>query len=393
MWNKPLYEPSPFLDPQIKFSAMKAAPSNALSFSSNIEKLTATQPFPTKFTGTHFLKLPQSFPKYSFLRASANPFSSAFLSISSSFNAFLESNVDDTGLAWNKGPEIVIDGSGKAKALGRKEKVITVVLLGWLGATTKHLKRYVEWYNSRGIHAVTFIVEMKGLRCFDPVARLDKRIAELENKLARWVLEKEEDGRERCLIFHTFSNTGWLVYGSLLDRFQRRGGLKEKIGGVIIDSGSADLSNPKVWAAGFAAAILKKCNSSTNGLEIEVTDSKLHKEEPEMAEALLLSTLEKFFTFLLNMPDVNRHLRTIIKAALENPPPWPQLYLYSTADQVIPYKSVERCVEEMSKKGIKVFSFNFGTSHHVDHYRNYPNIYSSELHNFLKECFANFKQT
>ncbi|XWS45441.1 hypothetical protein CRYUN_Cryun15aG0137100 [Craigia yunnanensis] len=377
MWKKPLYKPLPFLNPHLKISTMGAASSDALSFSSIITKTTATPPFLTKFTRTHFLKLPQRFRNDAFFRASANPFNSSVLSISS--------------FAWNKAPEIV-DGGGKVEAFGSKDKVITVVLLGWLGAKTKHLKRYVEWNNARGIHAVTFVVEVKELLWFDIGARVEQRISELENELARWVLEKEEDGRERCFIFHTFSNTGWFLYGALLDSFQRREGLKEKIRGVIIDSGSAGPLIPKVWAAGFAAAILKKRNPSINGLESAVTDSKLQKEEPGMIEAVLLSALEKFFAFILNMPDVNRRLRTIINAIMENHPPCPQLYLYSTADEVVPYKSVELCIEEMRKKGIKVFSFNFGISRHVDHYRTFPKIYSSELHNFLKECFAVVKQ-
>ncbi|XVF59653.1 hypothetical protein PTKIN_Ptkin07bG0293000 [Pterospermum kingtungense] len=378
MWKKPLYKLLSFQNPHLKISTMGGASSKALTFSSVITKTTPTSPFPTKFTRTHFLKLPQRSQNDILFRASANPFNPSFHSISS--------------IAWNKAPENIIDGGEKSEAFGAKDKVITVVLLGWLGAKPKHLKRYVEWNNARGIHAITFTVEAKELLWFDLGARVEQRIAELENELARWVLEKEEDGRERCFIFHTFSNTGWFVYGALLDGFQRREGLTEKIRGVIIDSGSADPLNPKIWAAGFAAAILKKRNSSTNGLENATTDSKLQEEEPGMIEAVLLSALEKFFKFILNKPDVNRRLRTIVNAVMEHPPPCPQLYLYSTADKIIPYKSIELRIEEMRKKGIKVFSFNFGTSSHVDHYRAFPNIYSSELHNFLKECFAAIKQ-
>ncbi|TYJ08084.1 hypothetical protein E1A91_A11G050400v1 [Gossypium mustelinum] len=391
MLKKPLHEPLPVLNPHLEVSAMKAASFNTPHFPSIIMKRTSTQPCPTRFARTLFLKLPQSFQNNPFFRPSANSSASSFSSVSSSSNAFIESTANGTYLGWNKAPEIEIDGGGQAKALGNKDKVITVVLLGWLGATNKHLNRYVEWYNSRGIHAVTFLVELKDLLCLDPVSMLDRRIAELANGLATWGSEKEDDGRERCFIFHTFSNTGWLVYGSVIERFQRREGLKEMIKGVIFDSGSADPLNPKVWAAGFAVAILKKLNSK-NGSENGGTDSTLQKAEPQMVEAVVLASLEKFFKSVLDMPEVERKFRAVVDAALEAHPHCPQLYLYSTADKVVPYKSVECCIEEMSRKGIKVLSFNFGTSPHVDHYRNFPNLYSSELHTFLKECFPLSKQ-
>ncbi|XP_038991109.1 transmembrane protein 53-like [Hibiscus syriacus] len=130
---------------------------------------------------------------------------------------------------------------------------------------------------------------------------------------------------------------------------------------------------------------MSKKNVSENG----VTDSKPQKAEPEMVETVVLASLEKFFKSLLNMPEVERKFRAVVNAAMEHQP---QLYLYSTADKVVLYKSVELCINEMSNKGIKVFSLNFGTSPHVDHYRNFPNLYSSELHRFLKECFPPSKQ-
>ncbi|KAE8724201.1 4-phosphopantetheine adenylyltransferase isoform 1 [Hibiscus syriacus] len=361
---------------------MAAASSNALCFPSIVTKTASTPLFLNIVTRTHFCQLPQKFQNDSFFRVSVKPIQS------SSLNAFRQSNANDNVVAWNKEPEIVINGDEKAEAFGCRDRVVKVVVLGWLGAETEHLKKYVEWHNSRGFHGVTFVVDVKEFLWFGAGARVEQRISKLGNELAEWVTEKEEDGRERCFIFHAFSNTGWFVYGSLLDSFQRREGLKEKIKGVIVDSGAADPLNPKVFALGFAAAILKRRSSLVNGLENAATDIKLQKAGPGLIEAVLLFVLEKLFAFVLNMPDANRSLRKMVNATMEHTPPCPQLYFYSASDKVVSYESIELHIEEMRNRGIKVFAFDFGASPHVGHYRTFPDIYSSQLHIFLKECFV-----
>ncbi|TYI14645.1 hypothetical protein ES332_A08G134900v1 [Gossypium tomentosum] len=78
-----------------------------------------------------------------------------------------------------------------------------------------------------------------------------------------------------------------------------------------------------VWAARFAVAILKKLNSK-NGLENGGIDSTLQKAEPQMVEAVVLASLEKFFKSVLNMPEVERKFRAVVDAALEAHPHFPQ---------------------------------------------------------------------
>lgn len=113
-------------------------------------------------------------------------------------------------LAWNQASQSAINGN--AGAFGNGEREATVVLLGWLGSQTKHLRRYVEWYNSRGFHAVTFVVDLRDVIWFDMGRNVEKRVAAMVHELASWVTQAGLDGsRERCLLFHTFSNTGWFT--------------------------------------------------------------------------------------------------------------------------------------------------------------------------------------
>jgi pimeloyl-ACP methyl ester carboxylesterase len=64
----------------------------------------------------------------------------------------------------------------------------------------------------------------------------------------------------------------------------------------------------------------------------------------------------------------------------------PQLYIYSSDDRVIPAKSVESFIEKQRKVGHVVRSCNFISSPHVDHFRNDPTLYTTQLTQFLEDC-------
>ncbi|XP_023750815.1 uncharacterized protein LOC111899164 [Lactuca sativa] len=271
-----------------------------------------------------------------------------------------------------------------------KRAAVTVVVLGWLGSRQKHLRRYAEMYNLFGMDAVTLPAPVNDVLGFHWGRKLESRVAVLTDELVSWLEEKENDGKDRFLIFHTFSNTGWLAYGSILNKLQGRQELLEKIKGCVVDSGGDPELDPKVWAAGFTTALLKKQSSAVNSSSesMEAKNVNSDDKELEFIEVFLLTLFEKFFAYLLELPDIKKRLTEVTSTLSENQPSHPQLYLYSTADKVIPFHKIESFAEHQKKLGKKVTTFNFKSTPHVDHYRTFTDTYRSLVQIFLKDCFA-----
>ncbi|XP_072968907.1 uncharacterized protein [Typha angustifolia] len=277
------------------------------------------------------------------------------------------------------------DGCSSAKSQ------TVVVLLGWLGAKQKNLKRYADWYTSRGFHAVTFTFPMSDIISYNTGGKAEQDLESLANHLAGWVAE--ESGKN--LIFHTFSNTGWLTYGAILEKFQKQdSSVMEKIRGCIVDSAPVAAPDPQVWASGFSAAFLKKQSITTKGMMdskdlrkgmVAVVDSGV-ESKPAVTETALLVVLEKFFEVVLNLPAINRRLLDVLDLLSSEQPKCPQFYIYSSADRVIPAKSVESFIEKQRRVGHEVKACNFVSSPHVDHFRSHPALYTTELTSFLDDC-------
>lgn len=287
---------------------------------------------------------------------------------------------------WHLPEPNTIDVSGNSDCSSAKSRTV-VVLLGWLGAKQKHLKRYAEWYTSRGFHAITFTFPMSEVMSYQVGGKAEQNVELLVNHLADWL--EEEYGKN--LVFHTFSNTGWLTYGAILEKFQKQDpSLVGRIRGCIVDSAPVAAPDAQVWASGFSAAFLKKHSVATKGNESNIDDlvggKAVVEPKPAVTETALLLILEKFFEVVLNIPTVNRRLSDVVSVLSTKQPNCPQLYIYSSADRVIPSESVELFIEEQRRAGREVRACNFVSTPHVDHFRNDPKLYTSQLSQFLEDC-------
>ncbi|CAH2053261.1 unnamed protein product [Thlaspi arvense] len=296
--------------------------------------------------------------------------------------------VPDVSYRWHLPETSAIDLSGNSSCSSEKNRTV-VVLLGWLGSKQKHLKKYADWYTSRGYHVITFTLPMNEVMSYQVGGKAEKNIESLVNHLADWLDEEQQ----KNLVFHTFSNTGWLTYGAILEKFQKQdSSLMRRVKGCIVDSAPVAAADPTVWASGFSAAFLKKNSIATKGSASSSCESNMgaringinfSEPKPAATETALLLILEKFFAVILNLPKVNRRLTDVLDTLSSAQPRCPQLYIYSSADRVIPAGQVESFIVEQRKAGHEVRACNFISSPHVDHFRSNPELYTAELNHFM----------
>ncbi|KAH0855063.1 LOW QUALITY PROTEIN: hypothetical protein HID58_020543 [Brassica napus] len=265
---------------------------------------------------------------------------------------------------------MLLISSGSSRCALEKNRTV-VVLLGWLGSKQKHMKKYAEWYTSRDNEL--------------PSWRKAERTT-LSRWLtigADWLMKRIRRIRLSYLQQHRMVNL-WSHFGKVSEaRFFIDGK------GCIVDSAPVAAADPTVWASGFSAAFLKKNSVATKGSGSSSFEStwehgiNFSEPKPAATETALLMILEKFFAVILNLPKVNRRLADVLETLSSSQPRCPQLYIYSSADRVIPAGQVESFIVEQRKAGHEVRACNFISSPHVDHFRSNPELYTAELNHFM----------
>ncbi|XP_008843637.1 transmembrane protein 53 [Nannospalax galili] len=251
--------------------------------------------------------------------------------------------------------------SQDGKASGMRPPV--VILLGWGGCRDKNLAKYSAIYHNRGCIVIrytapwhmVFFSESLGIPSLRMMAQ---KLLEL---LFDYEIEREP------LLFHVFSNAGVMLYRYVLELLQTHQRFRHlHVVGTIFDSGPGD-SN-LVGALRALAAILEHRSAMLRLLLL-------------VAFALVIV----LFHFLLAPVTslFHTHFYERLQAAGSR---WPELYLYSRADEVVLARDVERMVEARLAHQVLVRSVDFVSSAHVSHLRDYPTCYTSLCVDFMHSC-------
>ncbi|KAL3160066.1 hypothetical protein ABBQ38_009781 [Trebouxia sp. C0009 RCD-2024] len=256
--------------------------------------------------------------------------------------------------------------SGGRTPVAGSEPVGTVVICGWLGSNKRYLKRYQDWWTQNGWEPVVFMMPMRGALTLGATAqeRVEALVMQLAARKTAWKTPK--DFR---LLFHCFSNTGWYTFGAVMEGLLKHAAmLLQHVIGSVVDSAPHAEPCAKVWASGFATALLPRRASTSEFRQnvyawMECFFEQWLKGSPGVRLQQLAAVLQKYQTF-------------------------PQLYIYSESDHVVPHTSVEAFMEGQSKLGRIVSGMRFQSSPHVDHFRNNTLAYTEGLRHFVADALA-----
>eukprot|EP01111_Echinosteliopsis_oligospora_P013509 TRINITY_DN4855_c0_g1_i1.p1 TRINITY_DN4855_c0_g1~~TRINITY_DN4855_c0_g1_i1.p1 ORF type:complete len:316 (+),score=34.74 TRINITY_DN4855_c0_g1_i1:3-950(+) len=261
-----------------------------------------------------------------------------------------------------------------------------VVLVGWLGATPRHMGRYQRYYEQIEKKEVIFHIPSLPSMLFQSISKRASKemIHNLSTKYS-----------DRPLLFHTFSGNGLNFYAHFIKQLCTTGSvddtqkdqIKKNIVGCIIDSAPPDFS-PEMFNKGFTGALLGILHKRKKDSKIPAAPVPKHTTPalPRYEHPIITPLLRPLFWLYFKFP-VQRIYLTVRKALLQDQPNnIPQCFVYSKADELITPSQIEPFIKDMKNHGFTVESHVFESSPHCSHYLYYPERYMEITREFVKYC-------
>lgn len=245
---------------------------------------------------------------------------------------------------------------------GTAPKEPVVILLGWLGCSNKNLSKYSEIYEAKGCVTISYIAS-PGILFFKP-AKCQENAQKLLNILIDFSYE------DNPIFFHMFSNGGSIIYRYICDLLLTEQFRHLKIQGCIYDSAPG---KPRPYQA--VKAILVSMQTKNFFFKYIIAISLY-------LYLFFVTNLRAFLSlFKQNASNIYEYLKT------EESSKCPQLFLFSTADDIIFSKDIKEFVKyRQDVFGINVKMIQWTDSSHVKHLLKNREAYINSCHSFLDMC-------
>ncbi|XP_069126972.1 transmembrane protein 53-like [Argopecten irradians] len=244
-----------------------------------------------------------------------------------------------------------------------------VILIGWAGCKDQYLAKYSKIYEQNRCITIRYIPPRE-ITFFKPhlLHGIGVRVLDL---IGDFNLE------ESPVFFHIFSNNGAFVYSEIsriLHSKEGRKFSKLKVKGLIVDSAPGKRRLIKA-AQAFA---LSTGNSSFMRMAYFIG----------MVTYLFFLRIYLFLSRIFNRSTgITVNPYSVYEYIKEDKARWPQLYLYSKSDEIIPHTDVEEIVNyRKDKLKLHIQSECWETSKHVSILREYPEPYANKCLMFVRDC-------
>ncbi|XP_033333816.1 transmembrane protein 53 [Megalopta genalis] len=244
----------------------------------------------------------------------------------------------------------------------KEDKRPVVVLLGWAGCQDRYLAKYSAIYKEKSCITLRYTAPVECL-----FWRRDK-MPHIGKRLIQVITDNSLD--QHPIFFHVFSNGGAFLYQHVSLAMQQAD-TPLMVKGVIFDSAPGERRLTALFKA--ISAIIGGTPLTNIPMSFFIT--------------IFLSILW-FFEIVAHTFGRDYPVQTNPIALAEETYSWPQMFLYSNTDTLIPASDVEKFASRRAERGVRVQLVLFMNSPHVKHYATYPDVYVNTVYNFMHECLS-----
>ncbi|XP_018336553.1 transmembrane protein 53 isoform X1 [Agrilus planipennis] len=242
-----------------------------------------------------------------------------------------------------------------------EDKIPVILLFGWAGCEDKYLSKYSQIYEEKGLITIRYTAPIKCLFW------KRYRMIAIADKILKLLLDLNFESHP--VIVHCFSNGGAFLYHNF-SLASEKSTQQIQIKGVIFDSAPGKRRILSLYKA--ISAILGGNIFYNFSISVFMT--------------MFLSVIwmyEVCKNWIFPSDTYQSHLWENL---LQEKNMWPQHFIYSKADNLIPYEDIEYFAEYRKNKGVEVSTLCFEKSPHVKHYSCHREEYVNSVCSFINKC-------
>ena len=240
-------------------------------------------------------------------------------------------------------------------------------LFGWGNGKMRHLLKYSNIFEGRDFTTICLTTPLVTF-----MMRPETLATAYREKVIQALKRLTEDDPNREIFLMAFSQCGANVMASMINHLDNLSPQPFNIVGTIFDSG------PMIYSKPATSYCLNAVFSSQSGAPSKVTKMVVGGAIRKLCE---------------HQVSYNRFIMAFESTLLEYSSTRPQLFLCSSADNVIDVNYVLEFSRKRKERGVPVYIQVWDYCSHVGIFLKHPEEYEAAIANFIKVCFANKKQS